>query len=194
MIQINYAGWGSLVGGLVLGCYRFETDAFAAGLIESEFFQNSDRQDPNRFSRKAYLAEAVRVTATCLQQLQPTVDEPLAVSSGYPLTGMHDWLTEAGYTWQIGAANTHLQALLAEELQRHLAELGLHVSLDLLTDPKKAGLLWWVQVRWLKGGDVNRRGVEPERARFCQTGWEHYPTWALHPYREARALVSKRGG
>jgi len=82
-----------------------------------------------------------------------------------------------------------LLELVERAFQGHLAELGCHVSYDLMTDPNQAGLFWWKQVAWLKAGNAEATTPDPERARVCKIGWSASNTWAYHPYAEAFALA-----
>lgn len=191
MIQIGSAGWGNLVGGVVIGCYRTETGAFAAGVVGPAYFQDDDPQEPGRYRRRAYLAEAARVTAGCLAHLGATPAEPVAVAPDYVLESVRARLTAQGQHWQVARRAGPLAELVARAGQAHLAELGCAVSWELLTDRSKGGLCWWRQIQWLKNGDVDARAADPARARCCKTGWRAYRTWAEHPYAEARLLAGR---
>ena len=191
MLQIDDAGWGCLVGGVTVGCYRVETTEFVAGTVAPAYFQDADPHEPNHFHRQDYRHAAAHVVEVCLAQLKATPAEPVAIGSGYVLDGVCAWLTAQGYRWQAAKITEPLQELVGCAFQAHLAGLGFNVSFDLLTDPNKAGLLWWRQIQWLKGGDVNIIRPDPARAAVCKTGWSTYLTWAYHPYAEARALAGR---
>ncbi len=191
MIQINDAGWGCLVGGVAIGCYRVETGEFAVGLVAPTYFQDDDPQEPDHYRRQDYLQAAAQVAAVCLAQLKAMPAEPIAICSGYVLEGVRVWLTAHGYRWQAAKITGALQELVERAFQAHLAELGCHIGFDLLTDHSKSGLCWWWQIAWLKSGNVNATAADPARARVCKTGWSTYRTWANHPYAEARVLVSR---
>ena len=107
------------------------------------------------------------------------------------LDGVRAWLTAQGYRWETAKITGPLQELVERELQARLAEFGFHVDYELLTDHNKAGLFWYRQVEWLKGGNANACQPRPERARVCKTGWPAYARWAHHPYSQARALRSQ---
>ena len=194
MLQIDDAGWGCLVGGVTVGCYRVETGEFVAGTVAPAYFQDDDPHEPSHFRRKDYLDAAAHVVEVCLAQLKITTAEPIAICSGYILEGARAWLTAHGYRWQAAKITGPLQELVERAFQAHLAELGFNVSYDLLTDHTQAGLFWWRQVAWLKGGKANAKVPDPDRARVCKTGWSTYYTWACHPYAEARALAGRGKG
>ena len=209
MIQIDDAGWGCLVGGVVVGCYREPPEAgshtggeFVSGVIAPSYFQNDDADEPNRYARRRYLEEAAQIAATCLARLKATPAEKVAtvaaqnrrcsagVCTGHVLDGVRGWLTSQGYHWHVARITGPLQEQVETAFQLHLAELGFNVGYDLLTDHERAGLFWWRQIQWLKGGDVNALAPDPARAALCKTGWSAYPTWAYHPYSQARALAA----
>jgi hypothetical protein len=192
MLQIDAAGWGALVGGVMVGCYRVETAEFVAGTVAPVFFQDDDPDEAGHFRRKDYLPAAARVVDVCLAQLKATPAESVAICSGYVLDGVRARLTAQGYRWQLAQITGPLQELVERAFQAHLAELGFHVSYDLLTDHNQAGLFWYRQISWLKAGNADAAAPDPERARVCKTGWSAFNTWAYHPYAEARALAGRR--
>ena len=205
MIVIDDAGWDCLIGGVVIGCYRVESGAFAAGQIAPQFFQNDGPEQPDLYRRKAYLAQAAAVSAVCLQQLAATVAEPVQIGRSHGLDGVRVWLTSQGYRWQTArtpalhlpvcvpgfAGYASVTGLLSElvkrELQARLAEYGYAVSYQQLADRRQAGRFWYQQVEWLKGGHAAARQPVPERAAVCKTGWDAYARWAYQPYSQARA-------
>ncbi len=187
MIVIDDAGWDCLIGGVVLGCYRVESGAFAAGQIAPQFFQNDGPEQPDLYRRKVYLAQAAAVSAICLQQLAATVAEPVQIGRSPGLDGVRAWLTSQGYCWQTARITGLLPELVKRELQARLAEYGYAVSYEQLTDRRQAGLFWYHQVAWLKGGHAAARQPVPERAAVCKTGWDAYARWAYQPYSQARA-------
>jgi len=187
MIQIGVAGSGCLVGGIVIGCYRDATQEFVAGNVAPTCFQNTDPEQPNQYARKAYLAAAVAVVKVCFRELRVQPGETSAVSNDYTLSGVHAWLTQQGYAWQIAQATAPLHDLLMHEFQAYLASLGCAIDHATLTDRAKVGLFWWQQVRWLKHGNVAARTPEPTRAALCKTGWAKFADWAYRPYAESRA-------
>lgn len=191
MLQIDDAGWGALVGGVTVGCYRVETAEFVAGTVAPAYFQDDDPDEADHFRRKNYLPAAARVVDVCLAQLKATPVEPVAICSGYVLAGVRARLTAQGYRWQIARITGPLQELVERAYQGHLAELGFYVSYDLLTDHNQAGLFWWKQVAWLKAGNAEATAPDPKRAQVCKTGWSAFNTWAYHPYAEARTLAGR---
>ena len=195
MLWISGAGSGCLIGGVVIGCYRELPEAashvdaeFVSGMIAPGYFQNDDPEEPDRYTRRRYLAVAAQVVAVCLGRLKATLAEEVAICSGHVLEGVRAWLTTQGYHWQV-ARSSAIREPVGAAFHRHLAELGFNISHDLLADYARAGLFWWRQIQWLKGGDVNAPAPDPARAAVCKTGWAAYPLWAYHPYNQARLLV-----
>ncbi len=181
----------------MIGCLRLPEDSnaqtgasFVSEVVSPCYFQNDDPEAPHRYARRRYLAAAAEVVATCFARLNATPAEPVQVGAGPALDGVRSWLTAGGYRWQTDRMARACRTQLAEAWQLHLAELGFSAGIDLLTNPERAGLFWWRQVQWLKGGDVQAVAPDPVRANACKTGWAAYPTWAYHPYSQARALAA----
>ena len=106
MIQIDDAGWGSLVGGVLIAATRTETGEFACGEIPVAFFQSE------AFARKAYLEESRDVARRVLEQLHVGKDEPIEICTGYVLEGVRSMLDADGYSsWRTGK--------IAGALQKH---------------------------------------------------------------------------
>ncbi len=77
MIQIDDAGWGSFVGGVLIGAYRTETREFACNEILVTFILGE------AFARKAYLEVSRDVARRVLEQLRVGKDEPIEICTGY---------------------------------------------------------------------------------------------------------------
>jgi hypothetical protein len=183
MIQIDDTGWGSLIGGVLVGVYRDESAEFTYGVVAPKFFQGE------AFAAKAYIAEGGVQVAACFEHLHVRADEKILCCTGYVLDGVCEWLAARGYKFERGKITGPLQGRIEGALQDYLAGLGFAVDYKTLTQADKKGLFWWKQVQWLKGGDVNATRPVPERVALCKTGWASFNTWANHPYREARALA-----
>ncbi len=69
MIQIDDAGWGSPIGGVLIAGYRPTTDEFQVAEIAVEHFQG------DAFARKTYLATAAEATWQVLAALASPADE-----------------------------------------------------------------------------------------------------------------------
>lgn len=186
-IQIDDAGWGCLLGGVLVGAYRTETQAFAWGEIPVAHFQG------RAFADRTYLHWAVEVARGLFGRLSVERDEPVQVCSGYVLEGVRQWLDAGGYTWRTAKVDGSLQLLVETALLERLHSLGLR-DLDLETLTKKQGLLFWKCLRWLKGGDAEAPAPVRAREQFAKTGWRTYPIWANNPYRHAKHVLRKTDG
>jgi hypothetical protein len=182
-IQMDDAGWGCLLLGVLIGAYRVETREFAFGEVPVQLFQDG------AFGRKDYLAGAVTVVDGLLAQLAVGPEEPIEICRGYVLDGVRAWLTRQGYTWTPTRVEGPLQVLVESALLQKLHALGIRVDYRTLTE--KQGLLFWHCLRWLKGGDMEATRALPERQALAKTGWASYGIWVSHPYRQAKRLASE---
>lgn len=188
MLQIDDAGWGCLIGGVVIGCYRIPESpdehgwpCFVSGVISPRHFQNDDPEEPNRYARRRYLPAATEVIATCFARLKATPAEPVQIAPGPVLDGVQGWLSEAGYRWEAGRITGACHAQLAQAWQLHLAALGFSAGMDLLTNPARAGLFWWRQVQWLKGRGRPGGGPGPGTRPGLQDGLDRVSDLGLSP-------------
>lgn len=179
MIQIDDAGWGCLIGGVLIGAYRPETDEFACGLIDVRFFQ-----DP-AFRGREYLAEGARIAQGLLSELSSPTDETVEVCTGHVLDGIKAMLQDEGRDWRAEKIEGPLQEKIETALVEHLAQIGFHIDYDTLT--KTHGLAFYKAVEWLHGGNPYKKPRSvPEREALCKTGWGTFRVWADNPYNVAR--------
>ena len=179
-IQIDDAGWGCLLGGVVIGAYRLDTQAFVWGEVPVAQFQG------NAFTQKAYLTSATDMTRDLLAKLNVSKEEPIHVCTGYVLDGVRQMLHAGGYNWQTAKITGPLQTLVETALVQRLHQIGV-TDLDYETLTAKQGLAFYKCLKWLKGGNVNATRTAPERERFAKTGWATYRAWAYRPYAQAKA-------
>jgi len=78
-LQIDDAGVGDLLQGVVVGAYRPETGEFSYDLIDVEFFQ------PPKFSRKTYLGKASEIVMQIAGRMKLREDEPIQICSSFIL-------------------------------------------------------------------------------------------------------------
>ncbi len=178
MIQIDDAGWGSLLMGVIIAGYRRETGDFAWKEIPVEMFQGEN------FLREAYRQGAVDAVKGVLLQLRHKPEEPIEICTGYVLDGIRNYLSEQGLHWSAAKITGHLQDKIERLLLDNLRVIGLK-DLDYETLTEKHGLFFWNALRWLKGGGINGKAL-PERERVAKTGWPTYHIWASMPYNEAK--------
>jgi len=177
MIKIDDAGWGCLVGGVILGIYREETHDYNYGEIPVEIFQGQ------KFQKKEYFQSAYQITPELLQSLNVSKKEQIMVCTGEVLGGVRRYLSDHGYNWKSGKIKGGLQTKVEKTLQEKLFSYGIRVDFKTLTE--KQGLLFWMCVKWLKGGNLNGRAI-PEREKLCKTGWRTFRIWADLPYDKAK--------
>lgn len=189
MIQIADAGKGKLVGGVVAGVYRVETQEFASQVIAPRFFQGE------AFTERVYLDEAISAVRCSFRLLQVGRNEQIEVSTSYILAGVRRRLSETQYDWrQVEEGQEEIQERVERAFWFHLRNIGFRVDYDEYVDPDRQGLVWWRQVVWLKGGDARAMSPNPDRAKVCKTGWSTYSIWANNTYKQAKELVKKKRG
>jgi len=159
-VQIDDAGWGCLLFGTLIGAYRTDTGAFAWGEIPVEFFQR------DAFTRQLYLAEGVEVTKGLFQELAVTKEHPVEVCTGYVLRRVRGWLSKQGFDWRPARIGEPLQSLAEGVLLEKLLALSIPATYEMLT--RYRGALFRECLRWLKGGDLDRRGVVAEREALAK--------------------------
>jgi hypothetical protein len=186
MIQIDDAGWGSMIGGVIIGIYREETGEFRFEEVLVEYFQGQKYHD------KEYLFNAGYIALKLLNELRVTHIEPIKMCTGYCLDGIEEYLAAADYKFTRGKITGPLQDKIEHALRTVLAcKYDFKVTYDELTKPEKKGLFWWKQIAWLKDGNVNARKPNPLKAAQCKTGWSTFNTWATYPYADAKILASR---
>lgn len=185
MIQIDDAGWGSLVGGVLIGACRAESPQtqHAFREVPVQFFQGK------AFEKKLYLDAAANAAADLMEELRVSKTEEVMLCTGHVLGAVRTRLTGEGYQVTLTKIGEPLQTLIEMELLNRVVALGVETSLEILTT--KQGLYFWQCIRWLKGGDVDGT-VIPVREGQCKTGWASYSTWAEHPYRIAKQKSAER--
>ena len=182
-IQIDDAGWGSLVGGTIIGAYREETGEAAFAMIPVEMFQGE------AFARKDYAAGAVAAAQAVLTELGHRHDEPITICTGFVLDGIREYLEKTGYCWQSGKITGPLQELIETRFLEELQKIGVKgVNYETLTE--KQGLFFWLCVKWLKNGNLNGKAA-PEKERLVKTGWGTYHIWSALPYDKAKVAAKR---
>jgi hypothetical protein len=181
MIQIDDAGWGSPIGGVLIAGYRPETGEFAVAEIAVAHFQ------PPRFQRRTYLDGAVDATRQVLDMLASPADERVEICSGFVHGKTHAWLAESGRPWEIIKVKGPLQQLIEDALANYLRGLGFEPP----KSTEQYGALFYQAIKWLKDGNLNRAGMNAERLRVAKTGWASFPFYRDYPYTQAKALARR---
>jgi len=182
MIQIDDAGWGSLVGGMLIGACRVESPKTQHEFVEIHVsaFQGTG------FELKTYHYLAAEAAETLMKRLRVPPEEPILMCTGYVLDGAYDRLVGNIYNVRRGKVGEPLQTLIESAWLQHIQTLGVETDLETLTE--KQGLYFWQCVKWLKGGDLNGPAL-PAREKLCKTGWGTFRIWADHPYHQAKELA-----
>jgi hypothetical protein len=178
MIRMDDAGWGCLIGGVLIGAYRPETEEFRYGEIPVSCFQDTG------FARQEYLDAGANVVQRLFTDLAVSKSEPVEVCTGHVLGGIRDWLIHEKYDWRPAKITDSLQILIETALLQTLQGYGLKVDYETLTE--KQGLLFWKCLRWLKGGNIDATRALPKREKLAKTGWATYRIWVENPYAVAK--------
>lgn len=164
-IQIDDAGWGSLVGPTFIGAYRPETDEFACGTVDLRFFRGQ------AFKRKEYLQETTQVIQELLERLGANGDEPIEMCTGYIFD---DARRSLGHRVKQRKITGRLQELIETVARDYLLDM------DVPIDGAKPGSGHFMACfRWV-AEDLGKR------EKFVKTGWK---SWR-GKWRQA----AKRGG
>jgi hypothetical protein len=155
-IQIDDAGVGDLLDGVVIGAYRLETGEFAYEMIGVEFFQRP------MFGRKAYLEEASAIVMKIVDKMRLAEHEPLLICSSYifekAVRELEDKYGKERVTVTkiIGEAQRFVETAYLDEVRN----LGYEPLPE--RDEKRARNFFHM-LRWVK--------KDPSRFQHAKTGW-----------------------
>jgi hypothetical protein len=185
-VQIDDAGVGDLLDGVVIGAYRLETGEFAYEMVDVEFFQQP------RFGRKAYLEEASGIVMKITDRMRLTEDEPLLICSSYIFEKAVRELQE-----KYGKERVTVTKITGEA-QRFVETAYLDEVRNLGYEPlperdEKRARNFFHMLRWVK--------KDPSRFKHAKTGWPRLkryigPRGALRtsPSQPDRRAASRRRG
>ena len=149
-IQIDDAGYGSLIGPTFIGAYRKETGEFVFGEVSLNYFRGA------RFNTGDYIREASRVVQGLLQELESAPSEPLEVCTG---NIFDDVPTSISHPMQRIKIEGPLQTSIEGVFTNYLVSLG--VPVDGLGPGAEH---FRVCTRWIAAD-------YPARERHVKTGW-----------------------
>lgn len=109
--------------------------------------------------------------------------EPVHICSGY----IHSRTHREHPDWQIVKIAGPFQAAIEQALLDYLHKLGFPYQ----GSTEEYGKLFFEAIRWLKGGNPNRWGMDPDRVRLAKSGWLTFSAYRDYPYREA-VIIAKR--
>ena len=159
IIQVDDAGWGFPIGGVMIGATdgaRVET-----AMVPVEYFQGE------RFRQKDYLKQAAEATLSLLERFgaRPE-DTAVEICTGYVNVGSKEALRKAGYDVRVA----EIAGLLQEELERRFAEYVRGLGYPGYLDPKAThdskeafeDIMKWIME------------APEERMRLAKTGWRRF--------------------
>jgi hypothetical protein len=155
-VQIDDAGVGDLLYGVVVGAHRKETGEFHYDVIPVSFFQS-----PN-FAKKMYLEKATELAETLLHQMKLAEDEEIEICSSFlfdetrPHLGEKYGKTRVKTSVITGQAQTNVETAYLDEIRN----LGYEPIPE--RDEKRARSFFHM-LKWVKNN--------PDRLRYAKTGW-----------------------
>jgi hypothetical protein len=155
-LQIDDAGVGDLLHGVVIGAYRPETGEFSYGMIDVEFFQQP------KFGRKAYLERASEVVVQVIDRMKLAENEPILICSSFVFERAVRDLEEKYGKERVTVAK------ITGDAQRFVETAYLDEIRNLGYEPltereEKRAKSFFHMLRWLK--------KDPHRFKHAKTGW-----------------------
>ncbi len=157
-IQVDDAGVGSLVGGVLIGACDLKTREFVFDEIPVEFFQG------DRFARQEYLDKAAEITLDLIKRLNCDPENTvIKICTGHINTRSKDALRKAGFEVQVDEIKDPLQTLLETQFIKYLKDLGFDVDEG---EPDDRTSSYRKALRWVK--------ADPSREKLAKTGWSSW--------------------
>lgn len=155
-IQVDDAGVGDLLFGVVVGIHRKETSEFHYDIIPVSFFQQPD------FKTKAYLAKATELTLQLLDKMKLEDNEDIEICSSFLFDETRKELTE-----RFGGARVKI-SVITGDAQHNVETAYLDEVRNLGYEPlperdEKRARSFHHMLRWVK--------KDPERMKYAKTGW-----------------------
>jgi hypothetical protein len=155
-VQVDDAGVGDLLHGVVIGVHRKETSEFHYDLIPVSYFQ-----EPN-FGRKLYLKKATELTLNLLSQMRLEEEEQVEICTSFLFDETRPVLVE-----QLGKERVQATAITGEAQDRvegayldEIRNLGYEPISE--RDEKRAKSFFHM-LRWVK--------KDSNRMKYAKTGW-----------------------
>jgi hypothetical protein len=155
-LQIDDAGVGDLLSGVVIGIYKPETDRFDFEMIDVRYFQKGD------FKRKKYLTEAANTVLRLVNGFSPDETERIEICSSFILAEAVKHLADkygesrVKVVKIVGKAQEETENAYLNELRR----LGYEPISD--REMRRARSFFHM-LRWVK--------KDRSRLQFAKTGW-----------------------
>jgi hypothetical protein len=171
-LQIDDAGVGDLLHGVVVGVYRPATGEFTYEMVDVEFFQQP------KFGRKAYLEETSKIVMRIIDKMKLAEDEPVLICSSYLFEkAVHDLEEKYGkekvtVTKITGDAQRFVETAYLDEVRN----LGYE---PLSEREERRARSFFHMLRWLKR--------DPRRFKHAKTGWPRLKRY-MKPQRAQRVF------
>ncbi len=155
-IQVDDAGVGDLLFGVIVGAHRRETGEFHYDVIPVSFFQSPD------FRRKLYLKKATELTLRLIHEMQLGADEPIEICSSFLFDETRPALFET-----FGKDRVRV-SVISGEAQNNVETAYLDEVRNLGYEPikerdEKRARSFFHMLRWVKSN--------PDRLKYAKTGW-----------------------
>ena len=155
MIYVDDSGWGSLLGGVMIGVYDSDTKKFYSRLIPIRYFQSS------LFKSGKYRNVAAKLFMGMWNQCGDT--EKFIICRGTVLDFIYNMLAE-------NYGNRKVQRLEIDDPLQTLLELSFAKSLKRYGVPQKSSgahcLSFDDQLKWIR--------EDPKRVKYVKTGWNSW--------------------
>ena len=169
-IQIDDAGYGSLVGPTFVGAYRKETQEFVYGEVGLEYFQGPI------FRQGEYIRQASRVIRDLLDRLESADSEVLEICTGNIFDDVEHSIENPILRTKIEGP---LQKAIESVFEEYLVGLGIPINgVQPSARHFRLCLEWVVQ-------------DYPSREAFVKTGW---PKWSQKWQTIAEARADRKPG
>ena len=155
-IQIDDAGVGDLLHGVVVGAHRKETGEFHYDMIPVSFFQSPS------FGRKMYQKKATELAVNLLDQMKLGENEEIEICSSFLFDETRPHLAEKYGKTRVktavitGDAQNNVETAYLDEIRN----LGYEPIAE--RDEKRARSFFHM-LKWVKNN--------PDRLRYAKTGW-----------------------
>jgi hypothetical protein len=159
-VDVDDAGVGCPVGGVLIGAYHHGSKKFLCQEIKVEFFQSPF------FEEKRYLEEACKITMDLLTQLECDPSRTMVyICSGQIHSKSKELLRQKGFEVLVTEIKQPLQDLLEGSLKEYLKKkFGFEGFYDPKKDDPREGFN--NATKWLR--------EDPRRMRYAKTGWRYF--------------------
>ncbi len=181
-IEIDDAGVGDLLYGVVIGAYRPETREFFYDMVDVKFFQ------PPLFRTKGYLTQASAIVKQLTERMKVLEGEQIAICSSFIFEkAVRDLEEKYGKEKvTVSKITSNAQNLVETAYLDEIRNLG-YEPID--EREEKRARSFFHMLRWVK--------EEPSRFRFAKTGWPRLaryvkPGKGARPHRMLPAKSERR--